>query len=154
MALFNQISLYDEINGSLINFVDTLGNTTCMLDFSNPKFIISSEKTDWKEINLTHKKDRYYKKLAEIDGDYYVGDYNYNNYKNKMALIFKVNLPKKKFFGEAEKYIYMLIDNPFYDRNSNNYSSKGRYKLIVFKIIKYGMYTRVLIEDSIYTSSN
>ena len=149
-----KITLYDEINGGLIHFVDNLGNIACILDFTNPKFTLSSEKTNWKEISLIHKNNRTYKHLADIDGDYYIGDYNYNNYKNQMAIIFKVKMPKKKIFSEIDKYIYMLIDNPFYDTKTQNYSNRGRYKLIIFKIQKFGMYTRYLIEDSIYTSSN
>ena len=49
-----------------------------------------------------------------ITEDYYDGNYNDGNYKHMMAIIYKVSI-YKSFIHAKRKYIFMIIDNPYYN---------------------------------------
>ena len=152
---YNQsFTLKEEIQNKKINFVDGFGDIVYTFDNTMNKYLIKGEKTNWKEIKMIHKKNKVYKNIVNINKDNcYIGDYNDNNYKNKMAIIFKLSV-SSSFLSEKKKYIFMIIENPYYNEKSDNISLKGKYKLIIFQLYNYNVYIKYIIEDSIYTERN
>ena len=150
----SNISLKDEIQNKKINFLDGFGNIIYTFDNSLKKYLIKGEKTNWKEIRIIHKTNKVYKNLMNINKDnYYIGDYNNNNYKNIKAMIFKLTIVTNRFFSKKRKYMFMIIYNPYYNEKSDNISLKGKYKLIIYQLYNYGTYLKYIMDDSIYTSS-
>jgi hypothetical protein len=146
------ISLKKEIQNKKIDFVDGFGNIMYTFDNTKKKYLIKGEKTNGKQIKMIHKNNKKYKNLMNIDKDnYYIGNYNDNKYKNMRAMIFKLTVSSKGFFSEKKKYIFMIIQNPYYNEKSDNISLKGKYKLIIFQLYNYSIYIKYIIEDSIYT---
>lgn len=139
------ISLREELQNRCINFVDGFRVTQYIFDFISNK--LCGDLTDWKEINI--KENNKYKNIINIHNDIYYGNYNDYNYENMQAIIYKITR-KKNIFSSKQKYIFMIIDNPFYDANSE--SNKSEYKLIIFKINHHGIYTKYLTEHSIFSS--
>jgi hypothetical protein len=137
------ITLRDELKNRYINFVNGFGVTQYMFDFTTNK--LCGEFTDWKEINV--KENKKYRLISEIQNDRYYGNYNDGNYKNMAAIIYKVTY-KKNIFSSKQKYIFMIIDNPFYNQESN----KSAYKLIIFNINQQSIYIKYLTEHSIFSS--
>jgi hypothetical protein len=137
------ITLRDELKNRYINFIDSFGQTQYIFDFKNNT--LCGELTDWKEINI--KENKKYRLISEIQNDRYYGNYNDGNYKNMAAIIYKVTY-KKNIFSSKQKYIFMIIDNPFYNQESN----KSAYKLIIFNLNKQGMYVNYLTDHSIFSS--
>lgn len=137
------ITLREELQNRCINFVDGFGVIQYIFDFTNNT--LCGELTNWKEINI--KENKKYKYIAHIKGEHYYGDYNDGNYKNMMALIYKVTY-KKNLISSKQRYIFMIIDNPFYNKESN----KSIYKLIIFNLNKQSVYVNYLKEHSIYSS--
>ena len=87
---YENITLRDELENRYIHFIDGFGNTQYIFDFI--KKTICGELTNWKEINI--KENNKYKKLLNINGDYYNGDYNDYAYDGMMALIYKISIKK------------------------------------------------------------
>jgi hypothetical protein len=139
------VTLRDELQNRCINFVDDYGYTQYVFDFTTKK--LYGNLTNWKEINIRENKK--YKSITNIKDDYYYGNYNNENYKKMMAISYRVTI-KKTIFSKKYKYIFMIIDNPFYNINSN--SQNSTYKLIIFNLNQQGIYTKYLAENSIFSS--
>ena len=139
------ITLREELQNRCINFVDGFGVIQYIFDFKTNK--LCGELTNWKEINIKENKKYKYNSISYIKGNHYSGDYNDGNYKNMAALIYKLSI-KKSLFSSKQKYIFMIIDNPFYNQESN----KSIYKLIIFNINQQSMYVKYLKEHSIFSS--
>lgn len=139
------MTLREELQNRCINFVDGFGVTQYIFDFMTKK--LCGELTNWKEINI--KENKKYKSISEIKNDHYYGNYNDGNYKNMAAIIYKVT-NQKNIFSSKQKYIFMIIDNPFYNVNSE--SNKSAYKLIIFNINQQSIYVKYLTEHSIFSS--
>ena len=142
------ITLREELQNQYINFIDGFGNTQYMFDFVNNT--LCGELTNWKEIRI--KENIRYKQTSDISGNYYIGSYNENNYKNMMAIIFKISV-KKHIFSPKQRYIFMIIDNPYYKNISITDIEKSKYKLIIFNLCQQGVYVNYLTENSIYSST-
>lgn len=139
------ITLREELQNRCINFVDEFGVIQYIFDFKTNK--LCGELTNWKEINIKENKKYKYNSISFIKGNYYYGNYNDGNYKNMAAIIYKVT-PKKNIFSSKQKYIFMIIDNPFYNQELN----KSIYKLIIFNINQQSIYDKYLTEHSILSS--
>ena len=139
------ITLREELQNRCINFVDGFGVIQYIFDFTTNK--LCGGLTDWKEINIKENKKYKYNYISHIKGNHYYGDYNDGNYKNMAAIIYKVTT-KKNIFLSKQKYIFMIIDNPFYNQESN----KSVYKLIIFNLNKQGIYVNYLTDHSIFSS--
>lgn len=141
-------SLSDELKNNIITFVDGFGNTKATFDFivARPKFcgIITKDI----EFKLEDKTKSKYASMLDISGEYYIGT-EYNN--NLMAKIYKISV-QHNMFGKKREYILMIMDNPFYDPDSDNYALRGRYKLTIYNICHQGVYIKYLKEIDTYTS--
>ena len=67
--------------------------------------------------------------------------------------MFKISI-QHHIFSEKNDYILLIIDNPYYDSESEDISKKGKYKLIIYSIHKSGVYLKYLNNIGIYTSLN
>ena len=168
----NITSVYTELNEKVINFTDEIGNIQYMFDFSQNKYKLSGEFTNWKKINIKNtKKYNNYTKIQIY----------FDNSINKNSMIFKFTI-NNSCIKSGTDYICMIIYNSEYDPNYNpDYESgvatddesdydhnldpnfdlyddptddpnfeliikKSKYKLIIFQIIKYRLYENKLIE--------
>jgi hypothetical protein len=146
-------TIRDELENNIINFVDGFGDIKATFDFCEKRPYFYGNLTNDKEISLIKKgKKSKYNDMIDIQNDYYHGDYNPNKLNNIMGLIYKITITKSTF-GEKYNYILLIIDNPYYDPNSENISLKGKYKLIIYSINQYGIYLKYLSEMESYTSS-
>jgi hypothetical protein len=138
-------TLSEELHNNIITFVDGFGETVATFDFVEKKPYIVGNITNDKETKLIIKtKKSKYNKMLNIHNDYYYGDYNQNN-KNIMGKFFKIIVPTD-IFGAKNEYILLIIDNPYYNNESEDIAYKGRYKLIIYKICNQGIYIKSLIE--------
>ena len=149
MDLIDQelLTLRQELTDRHINFIDGFGETKYIFDFI--KKTICGELTNWKEINIKEAKN--YENIADINEDYYDGNYNDGNYKHMMAIIYKVSI-YKSFIHAKRKYIFMIIDNPYYNLSPTANFEKSKYKLIIFNINIVSVYLKFLTENSIFSS--
>ena len=132
MSVYKTLS--DEICDTIINFVDGFGEIRATLDFCDNKPYFYGDITYDKEVSLINKtKKSKYNNMVNIENEYYFGEYNPDKFNNIMGLVFKISV-KKNIFGEKHDYILLLIDNPYYNQESSDISTKGKYKLIIYSI--------------------
>lgn len=148
-------TLSEELNNNIITFVDGFGKTIATCDFIKKVPSISAFFTKDKEVKLIKKSSKSkYSSLLNISGDYYVGNELYINSKKSeitlMANHYKIIVPINIF--TKREYIIMIMDNPNFDPDSDNYALRGRYKLIIYDIYQQGVYVKYLIKKEEYTS--
>lgn len=142
-------SLTDELKNSIITFVDGFGHTKATFDFivKQPKFYgIITKDVEFKIQDKTKSK---YASMLDVSGEYYVGT-EYENI-TLMAKIYKIHV-QHNIFGKKREYILMIMDNPYYDPDSENYAMRGRYKLTIYNICYQGVYVKYLEKTDTFTS--
>jgi hypothetical protein len=146
-------TLLDELQNNIINFVDGFGDIKATFDFCDKKPYFYGNITNDKETPLIKKgKKSKYNNMVNIQKNYYNGYYNPEKFNNIMGLIYKITNSKSLFEGKYD-YILLIIDNPYYDHESSDISTKGKYKLIIYSIHHNGVYFKYLSEIQNYTSS-
>ena len=143
-------TLSEELANNIVTFVDGFGKTMATIDFVKKYPSIYGSFTKNKKIKLIKKCSKSkYTSLLNICGDYYEGTEFTTNYK-LMAKFYKIIVPIN--ICTKKEYIIMIIDNPYFDEDSDNYATRGRYKLILYDIFHKGMYIKYLIKKEEYTS--
>lgn len=145
-------TLSDELTDIIITFVDGFGETIGTFDFFEDKPYFHGNITNDTEVKLINKSTTSkYNKMLNIYNNYYYGEYNNEQYDNIMCKIFKITF-KHHIFSEKNEYILLIIDNPYYNSESEDISKKGKYKLIIYNICRSGVYYKYLTDIGIYTS--
>jgi hypothetical protein len=146
-------TLSDELKNNIIEFVDGFGTVRGTFDFVDKNPYFYGNLTQDMEVKLINKSNKSkYNRMLNIIKDYYFGDYNVCNRNNIMGKLYKISL-QNHLFGEKYNHILLIIDNPFYDPESDNISMSGRYKLVIYSICHSGVYFKYLREISSYTST-
>jgi len=152
MITYNTLS--DELNNNIITFVDGFGETVGTFDFIEKKPYFHGNLTHDTEISLINKSTKSkYNKMLNINKNYYYGDLNHEKRNNIMSKIFKISI-QHHIFGEKYDYILLIIDNPFYEFDSEDINKRGKYKLLIYSIHHQGVYFKYLNNIGIYTSLN
>jgi hypothetical protein len=146
-------TLSDELRNNIINFIDESGEIRATFDFCDSKPYFYGDITNDKEVTMINKtKKSKYNNMVNIQDEYYYGEYNPDKLENIMGLVFKISV-QHHIFGEKYNYILLIIDNPFYEMNSEDINKKGKYKLIIYNICYQGVYYKYLNNNYVYISS-
>ncbi len=144
-------TLADELISRNIEFVDGFGNITFMYKH---KEIYSGvgDITNWIEFKMKKldRNNKYYK-LSDISDGYFIGDMGDGLYKNMMAEVFKLTYSYGFMNSLSKDYIIIIVDNPLYDDETNY--DKGRYKLLIYSVVRHGAYKIDLKFVDIFTST-
>ena len=143
-------SLSNELLNTSIQFLDDNQKVSFLYNHDNT-YNIACNLTNWKETKIK-KIDKYSKYYKLIESN----NYYYNNDDNKYMIIelFKIKMHYGFLNSYKKEYIIMIINNPLYDENSIDNINKGKYKLLLFSIIRYGAYNIFLKFIDIFTSAN
>ncbi len=129
-------TLLKELLNRNIDFTDDEGNVVLHFYSTDKKFTVSSDYTNWININITQiKKKSKYNTMADVKDDYYQGDINDGELKNTMSVLFKLIVKEGCISSITRKYILMIIDNPEFNED---YSENSRYILIVYGVDRIG----------------
>jgi hypothetical protein len=147
-------TLSDELMNSNIDFIDGFGDTMFTYNHKN-NYTGIGEISDWKEIKLKKldKNNKYYK-ISNVNNGFFIGNIEEGIYKNMMAELFTISIKSGFLNRSKKKYLLMIIDNPLFNEDSNNKINRRRYKLIIFSIIRIGIYRIQLELYDILTSTN
>ncbi len=146
-------TLSDELIDRNIDFMDGFGEI--VFTYNHNKVASGAgEITNWQEIeiNKINKNNKYYK-LANIENNFYKGNFADGLYYDMMAELFTITIKHGFLNTLKKKYILMIIDNPLFDEESDNQINKGRYKLLIFTIVRYSTYYIALKFNDIFTST-
>lgn len=149
----NTLNNLDELKDYRLNFVNKLGNISLIFDHIKKGYYSMSKLTNWISIKmkLLGSSSKYYS-LANMNDGYYIGDIDNSIYYNMRAKLFKLNIKEHWYSQNTNKYIIMIIENP----ESNKYMQQSlyneSYKIIIYKIFKFGTYVRKLVQVDIYSS--
>lgn len=147
------LSLSEELSNNIIIFVDGFGEIIGTFDFIEKKPYYFGKVTNDIEIKLINKSTKSkYNKMLNMYKDYYYGEFNNEQYNNIMGKFFKI-IVQNHIFVQKYEYILLIIDNPYYDSKSENFSLRGKYKLIIYSIRRKSIYIKYLKQIGIYTSS-
>jgi hypothetical protein len=128
--------LYNELLNRNIEFMDDESNVVLHFYSTDRKFIVSSDHTNWIDINITHINNKSkYTKMADVKNDYYQGNINEGELKNSMCVLFKLVVKEGCISSIIRKYILMIIDNPEFNED---YSENSRYILVLYGIDRIG----------------
>ncbi len=146
-------TLSDELKNNIITFIDGFGETVGTFDFLEKRPYFFGDITHDMEVQLINKSAKSkYNKMLHLDGKYYYGDFNTNQQNNIMGKFYKICV-QHHIFSEKYEYILLIIDNPFYNSESDDINKKGKYKLIIYSICHSGVYFKYLNNIGVYTSS-
>jgi hypothetical protein len=149
----NTSILSDELHNNIITFVDGFGETVGTFDFFEKRPYYFGNITHDIEVRLIKKSNKSkYNKMLDLDDNYYYGDYNIYQLNNIMGKIYKISV-QHHIFGEKYDYILLIIDNPYYEMNSEDINKKGKYKLLIYSIHHHGIYFKYINNIGVYTSS-
>ena len=151
--MIQYLSLSEELNNNIITFVDGFGEIIGTFDFIEKKPYYFGKITNDIEIRLINKSTKSkYNKMLNMNQDYYYGEFNNEQYNNIMGKFFKISV-QHHIFGEKYDYILLIIDNPYYNSESENIGLRGKYKLLIYSINQQGVYFKYLHNIGIDTSS-
>ncbi len=129
-------SLFKELLNRNIKFIDEEGNEVLHFYSTDKKFIVSSEHTNWVDINIKEVKNKSkYTRMVNIQDNYYQGDINEGELKNMMCILFKMTVKDGCIASIIRKYIIMVIDNPEYNED---FSNNSKYLLILYGVDRIG----------------
>lgn len=146
-------TLSNELINRNIDFMDGFGEI--VFTYNHDKCITGAgDITNWEEIkmNKINRNNKYYR-LADLENGFYKGDFADGLYYDMMAELFMIKIKHGFLKTLKKKYILMIIDNPLFNEESNNQINKGRYKLIIFTIVRYSTYRYELRFNDIFTST-
>ena len=146
-------TLSDELINRNIDFMDGFGEIVFTYN-NNITTTGAGDITNWEEIKIKkiNKNNKYYK-VADIENGIYKGNFADGLYYDMMAELFMIKIKHGFMKTLTKKYILMIIDNPLYDEESVNQINKGRYKLLIFTIVRYSTYHMRLNFNDIFTST-
>ena len=143
----------DELKDYRLDFVNKLGHISLIFHHIKKEYYSMSKITNWilTKMKLLGSSSKYYS-LANMDDGCYIGDIDNSIYYNMSAKLFKLNIKEHWYSVNTDKYIIMIIENP----ESNKYMQESlyneSYKIIIYKIFRYGIYTCKLSHIYTYTS--
>ena len=146
-----------DLKNCNINFVNDNNIKSFIFYHTEKDYYCISKLTNWisTKIKLIKSSSKYYS-LVNIDNGYYIGDIEESIYYNMKAKLFKLTIKEKWYSINNNKYIIMIVENPNINKKLNkklnNEQYKETYKVIIYKIFKYGTYTRKLHPVYNYTS--